>query len=181
MPTATDLLTIGELSRRSGIAPSAIRYYEERGLVTAERTAGNQRLFPRHTLRRLAVLAAGQRAGLSLAEIREAFDALPADRAPNPAEWTALSRRWADAVDTRIRELEALRDDLDGCIGCGCLSLTRCALVNPGDGAARSGPGPHQLHGVRTGSRLHEARSGGDTGIVADTNAARFEPTERPA
>ena len=149
MPTPTATLTIGELSRRSGLAPSAIRYYEDRGLITAERTAGNQRLFPRHTLRRLAVLSAGQRAGLSLAEIRAAFDELPADRAPTQAEWTALSSTWMDAVDARIREMQALRDDLDGCIGCGCLSLTRCGLLNPGDAAAQAGPGSRWARAAR--------------------------------
>lgn len=141
MPHASSSLTIGELSRRSGTSASAIRFYEDRGLISAERTAGNQRLFARHTLRRLAVLAAGRRVGMTLAEIGAAFAVLPADRAPSQEEWTALSRTWAAAVDARIRELEALRGDLDTCFGCGCLSLTRCGLLNPDDTAASSGPG----------------------------------------
>lgn len=154
MSTHSATLTIGELSRRSGIAASAIRYYEDRGLITAERTAGGQRMFARHVLRRLAVLTAGQRAGLTLAQIREAFADLPADRAPTQAEWTALSSSWMESVDARIRELEALRRDLGGCIGCGCLSLTRCGLLNPGDEAAADGPGSRW---VRTARRAAES------------------------
>lgn len=142
-------LSIGELSRRSGISASAIRFYEDRGLISSERTDGNQRQFARHTLRRLAVLAAGRRVGLSLAEIGAAFATLPADHAPSQAEWAALSQTWADAVDARIRELEALRGDLDTCIGCGCLSLTRCGLFNRDDEAAAAGPGSRW---VRTAS-----------------------------
>jgi MerR family redox-sensitive transcriptional activator SoxR len=135
------VLSIGELSRRSGLSVSAIRFYEDRGLISSERTVGNRRQFARHTLRRLAVLAAGRRVGMSLAEIGAAFATLPADRAPSQAEWSALSQTWADAVDGRIRELEALRGDLDTCIGCGCLSLTRCGLFNRDDAAAAAGPG----------------------------------------
>jgi MerR family transcriptional regulator, redox-sensitive transcriptional activator SoxR len=142
-------LGIGELARRSGLAPSAIRFYEDRGLIAAERTAGGKRVFPRHTLRRLAVLSAGQRAGLTLAEIKSAFATLPIDRAPTQAEWSALSSSWLDAVDARIRELQTLREDLGGCIGCGCLSLTRCALFNPGDEAAAEGPGSRWLRRAR--------------------------------
>jgi MerR family transcriptional regulator, redox-sensitive transcriptional activator SoxR len=153
MPEPAATLTIGELSRRSGVAASAIRYYEDRGLISSRRTAGNQRLFARHTLRRLAVLTAGQRAGLTLDQIRDAFATLPADRAPTREEWTALSSGWVAAVDARIRELETLRQDLDGCIGCGCLSLTRCALLNPGDAAAAEGPGSRWVRSARRAGR----------------------------
>lgn len=149
MPDHPTSLTIGELSRRSGVAPSAIRYYEQRGLIASERTAGNQRLFARHTLRRLAVLTAGQRAGLSLQQIGDQLATLPGDRAPTRDEWAALSSGWVAAVDARIRELETLRQDLDGCIGCGCLSLSRCALLNPDDAAAAEGPGSRWLRAAR--------------------------------
>lgn len=165
MPHASTSLTIGELSRRSGTSASAIRFYEDRGLIVSERTAGNQRLFARHTLRRLAVLAAGRRVGMTLAEIGAAFATLPADRAPSQAEWTALSSTWAAMVDARIRELEALRGDLDTCIGCGCLSLTRCGLLNPEDTAATAGPGSRwvrRAEAARAEDGVHATGTTGD-------------------
>jgi MerR family transcriptional regulator, redox-sensitive transcriptional activator SoxR len=168
VPTPSATLTIGELSRRSGLAASAIRYYEDRGLIAAERTTGNQRLFPRHTLRRLAVLSAGQRAGLTLREIRAAFDDLPADRAPTQAEWTELSSTWMAAVDVRIRELQALRQDLDGCIGCGCLSLTRCGLLNPGDEAATAGPGSRWARAARSAAESAESADDDDVDALEE-------------
>jgi MerR family transcriptional regulator, redox-sensitive transcriptional activator SoxR len=140
MPTAA-ALTIGQLADRAGVSVAAVRHYEARGLLTSTRTAGGHRVFPRHALRRLAVVAAGQRVGLSLQEIAEAMVELPADRAPTQQQWTAMSARWSALVRARIRELEALERDLDGCIGCGCLSLTRCTLFNPRDGAAAEGSG----------------------------------------
>ena len=135
------LLPIGEIASRSGLSVPAIRYYESRGLVSAERTAGNKRLFRRHVLRRLAVIAAGQRVGLTLAEIAEALEQLPADRAPSQEDWQQLSGYWAQLVDQRIRQMQKLRDSLDSCIGCGCLSLKKCELFNPHDEAAAEGPG----------------------------------------
>ena len=142
-----DTLTIGELAARSGLAPSALRYYEEQGLIVSTRTAGGQRRYMRSALRRVAVVQAAQRVGMSLSEVREALAGLPPDRAPNAREWARLSRAWRRRLDDRIAELQRLRDDLDGCIGCGCLSLRRCLLYNPGDIAASRGPGPRWLLG----------------------------------
>jgi MerR family redox-sensitive transcriptional activator SoxR len=142
-----DLLTIGEISTRSGLATSAIRFYEDRGLVRSTRTEGNHRLFPRHTLRRLAFVRAAQRVGLSLEEAAAALASLPPDRAPTKAEWARLSRSWRGRLDDRITELERLRDDLTGCIGCGCLSLATCRLYNPQDAASVRGDGPRYLLG----------------------------------
>ena len=138
-------LTIGELSERSGAAVSALRYYESLGLLTSTRTSGGQRRYARSALRRVAVVQAAQRVGLSLAEVGEAMAGLPVDRAPGKAEWARMSRTWRARLDTRIAELERVRDDLDGCIGCGCLSLRSCRLYNPGDAAAAGGPGARFL------------------------------------
>lgn len=145
----TTLLTIGELARRTGLSVSAIRFYEARGLVAAVRTTGNQRRFARADIRRLSFAQIAQRLGLSLAEIDAELAQLPLGRAPTPADWTAISARIRGRLDSRIAILERLRDDLDGCIGCGCLSLDRCALYNPQDRAARAGPGPRFLLGDR--------------------------------
>jgi MerR family transcriptional regulator, redox-sensitive transcriptional activator SoxR len=140
-------LTIGELSERSGIATSAIRYYEERDLVVSRRTTGNQRRYPRATLRRLAFIRTAQRVGLTLEEIEAALATLPSNRTPTKADWTRLSRGWRPRLDRQIAQLERLRDTLDSCIGCGCLSLRRCALSNPDDEVAARGPGPVFLEG----------------------------------
>ncbi|GHJ12453.1 redox-sensitive transcriptional activator SoxR [Micromonospora sp. AKA38] len=134
-------LTIGQLAERSGVAPSALRYYERLGLIHAARTGGNQRRYARTELRRVAFVRISQQVGVSLDEIREALDSLPAGRTPTPEDWAALSRGWRARLDERIRLLGKLRDDLDGCIGCGCLSLQRCTLYNPGDSLAAEGPG----------------------------------------
>ena len=142
---ATDLLTVGQVAERSGFAPSAIRYYEREGLVPASRSAGGQRRFERSALRRLAFIRAARNIGLSLAEVRAALDALPGGRSPTRADWTRLSRSWRGRLDEQIAALEALRDGLDSCIGCGCLSLRRCAMSNPGDAARRAGPGARYL------------------------------------
>ncbi len=142
---ATDLLTIGDLSARSGVAPSAIRFYEANGLLSAERTAGNQRRFRRATLRRLAFIRSAQRVGLRLEEITGALAQLPESRTPTKADWARLSRGWRPRLDEQIERLERLRDQLDGCIGCGCLSLQRCALQNPDDLAAAAGTGARYL------------------------------------
>lgn len=146
---AQALLSIGELSRRTGLSVSAIRFYEARGLVTAIRTGGNQRRFARADLRRLSFAVIAQQLGLSLAEIADELATLPLGRAPTRADWQAISHRIRGALQQRIAMLERTRDLLDGCIGCGCLSLDRCRLYNPGDEAARAGAGPRFLLGDR--------------------------------
>jgi MerR family transcriptional regulator, redox-sensitive transcriptional activator SoxR len=138
-------LTIGQLAERAGVATSAIRFYEQRGLVQSRRTTGNQRRYEQSQLRRIAFIRTAQRVGLTLEEIAEALDTLPAGRTPTRADWTRLSRAWRPRLDDQIRRIELLRDQLDGCIGCGCLSLKTCALRNPGDVAAAAGPGPVYL------------------------------------
>jgi MerR family redox-sensitive transcriptional activator SoxR len=140
-----DDLTIGELSSRSGVAPSALRFYEERGLIHADRTSGNQRRYPRATLRRIALVRAGRSAGIPLGQIREALDSLPSERTPTRRDWERLSRSWREDIDRRISVLEAVRDRLTTCIGCGCLSIDRCSLLNPDDEAAAFGAGAHYL------------------------------------
>ena len=145
MPALPSKLTIGEVAARSGVRTSALRYYEERGLITSERTTGGQRRYARETLRRVAVIRAAQVLGLTLDEIRAALNELPRARTPDERDWERLSQTWRGTLDSRIAELEALRDRLAGCIGCGCLSLERCALFNPGDQAARAGTGAQYL------------------------------------
>jgi MerR family redox-sensitive transcriptional activator SoxR len=139
------LLSIGEVAERSGLAASAVRFYEKAGLVRAQRTPGNQRLFRRDVLRRLAFIRIAQKVGLTLEEIVEALDELPNEKAPNALEWKKLSRGWRQRIDERIEILEALRGGLSDCIGCGCLSLRTCTLANRDDAAARSGSGPRYL------------------------------------
>ncbi len=138
-------LTIGEIAERSGLAPSAIRFYERRGLLAAERTLGNQRRYRRDVLRRIAFVRIAQRVGLSLEEIIEALASLPVEKAPSAQEWQRLTRGWRERLDERIVMLEALRGGLTSCIGCGCLSLRTCSLANPGDVVGRDGPGPRYL------------------------------------
>jgi MerR family redox-sensitive transcriptional activator SoxR len=142
-----DLLAIGEVSARSGIAASAIRFYEAEGLISATRTPDGHRRFPRHTLRRLAFIRAAQRVGLSLSDVADALDTLPMERAPTKAEWARLSRSWRRRLDEHIADLERLRDDLTNCIGCGCLSLSSCRLSNPSDAARAKGSGARFLLG----------------------------------
>ena len=139
------MLTIGQLAERSGVATSAIRFYEDRGLVRSVRTAGNQRRYEQSTLRRIAFIRAAQRVGLSLEEIGAALATLPDNRTPTRADWARLSRGWRSRLDEQIARIERLRDNLDGCIGCGCLSLKTCALNNPGDWMASLGPGAARL------------------------------------
>jgi MerR family redox-sensitive transcriptional activator SoxR len=136
-----DLLTIGELAARAGVSTSALRFYDSQGLITAHRTAGNQRRYERATLRRVSFVRSAQHVGLTLEEIKGALATLPQERTPTRADWERLSRQWRERLDERISELEALRDRLTSCIGCGCLSLKRCALSNPQDVAAARGPG----------------------------------------
>lgn len=138
-------LTIGELASRSGVATSALRFYESKGLIASERTDGNQRRYPRATLRRVALIRAGQEVGMTLSELAQALRELPSDQTPTKADWERLSTGWRDRLDERIAQMEALRDRLTGCIGCGCLSLTDCQMINSGDRAARRGPGPQFL------------------------------------
>jgi MerR family transcriptional regulator, redox-sensitive transcriptional activator SoxR len=138
-------LTIGELAARSGVATSALRFWEQQGLIVAERTDGNQRRYPRATLRRVALIQAGSAAGVPLRRIGEALATLPHDHTPTKRDWTRLSRVWRNDLEAKIAELERLRDDLTGCIGCGCLSLRSCRLFNPGDRLAEQGPGPRKL------------------------------------
>jgi MerR family transcriptional regulator, redox-sensitive transcriptional activator SoxR len=136
------LLTIGETSQRSGVAASALRFYEERGLITSERAGSGHRRYPRPVLRRIAFIVFAQRIGLSLDEIGAELAKLPPDRAPTRRDWSRLSSRWTARIDQRIAELERLKVGLTECIGCGCLSLDRCRLANPEDRAAARGPGP---------------------------------------
>lgn len=136
------LLTIGEVSRRSGVASSALRFYEERGLIVSERAGSGHRRYPRPVLRRIAFIVFAQRIGLTLDEIGRELTKLPPDRAPTRRDWSRLSGGWTARIDQRIAELERLKDGLTECIGCGCLSLERCKLANPEDRAARQGPGP---------------------------------------
>lgn len=138
-------LPIGELARRAGVAASALRYYEDQGLIAGGRTAGGQRQYPRHVLRRVGFIRAAQAVGLTLADIHAALATLPEGRTPTKADWARLARGWQPLLDARIAALQRLRDNLAGCIGCGCLSLKACALYNPGDTAAAEGPGPRRL------------------------------------
>ena len=146
-----ELLTIGEVSRRSGVASSALRFYEERGLISSERAGSGHRRYPRSALRRIAFIVFAQRVGLTLEEIGAELAKLPPDRVPNRRDWSRLSGRWSARIDEQIAELERLKRGLTECIGCGCLSLSRCRLENPGDRAARLGPGPRYWVGDPAG------------------------------
>ncbi len=137
----SDLLTIGEVARRSGVAASALRFYEERGLIASERAGSGHRRYPRPVLRRIAFIVFAQRIGLTLEEIRDELAKLPENRVPKRSDWEKLSSSWTARIDARIAELERLRAGLTECIGCGCLSLDRCKLANSGDRAAGGGPG----------------------------------------
>ena len=144
-----ELLTIGEVAKRSGVAASALRFYEERGLIRSERAGSGHRRYPRSVLRRIAFVVFAQRIGLTLAEINGELAKLPPDRAPTRRDWSRLSSGWADRIDERIAELQRLKVGLTECIGCGCLSLDRCKLANPEDRAASKGPGPRYWIGDR--------------------------------
>src|ERR1043165_5596641 len=139
---AAALLTIADVARRSGVAASALRFYEQRGLIASERTGAGHRRFPRAVLRRIAFIVFAQKIGLSLEEIATELEKLPQNRVPERADWAKLSGRWTRRIDERIAELERLKDGLTQCIGCGCLSLQQCQLSNPNDRVARAGPGP---------------------------------------
>jgi MerR family redox-sensitive transcriptional activator SoxR len=144
------LLTVSEVARRSGFAPSALRFYEREGLLHATRTTGNQRRYQRNVLRRLAFIRAGRNVGLSLDELAAALATLPDGRAPTRADWARLSRSWRRRLDDQITAMERLRDGLESCIGCGCLSLKTCAMQNPGDLAESRGPGAAYLPATLT-------------------------------
>ncbi len=147
MPEQKNHLTVGDVARRSGLAVSAIHFYERKGLIFADRTGGNQRRYGRDVLRRLALIRAAQEVGLPLSDVAEALSALPQKRTPTPEDWRQIATRWAEKLDQRIRILQGLRHDLDGCIGCGCLSLQRCQLVNPADRLGDEGTGAVTLAG----------------------------------
>jgi MerR family redox-sensitive transcriptional activator SoxR len=138
-------LTVGQLSERSGVAVSALHFYERQHLIASRRTSGNQRRYRRDALRRVALIRVAQRVGIPLAEVRAALAELPDNRTPNRAAWARLSQRWHDELQERIRNLEQLRDDFTNCIGCGCLSLDKCRMTNPQDSLAEHGPGPRRL------------------------------------
>ena len=140
-----DLLPIGDLARRTGLTPSAIRFYEDKGLLQSHRTGGNQRRFLRSDIRRLSFILIVQKLGLSLEEIGEHLRSLPQGRTPSSFDWWKISEAIRESLDRRIAQLQSLRDNLDGCIGCGCLSLKTCKLYNPDDVAAEGGPGPRVL------------------------------------
>jgi MerR family transcriptional regulator, redox-sensitive transcriptional activator SoxR len=140
-----ELLTIGDMAARSGVSPSALRFYEREGLIRSTRTGGNQRRYERHELRRIAFIRIAQQVGVSLEEIRSALATLPESRTPTKADWARLSARWRRKLEDRIAIMERLRDQLTGCIGCGCLSLQRCNLINPQDRLAERGKGPQMI------------------------------------
>lgn len=143
--TLDDHLTVGEAAERLGVKTSALRFYERQGLITSERTSGNQRRYARDVLRRVSFIRAAQEVGLHLREIREGLDTLPPDRAPTKEEWAAFAEDWRPRLDHQIRTLEGIRDRLAGCIGCGCQTLDDCHIFNPDDIAAQEGPGARYL------------------------------------
>ena len=143
-----ELLTIGEMSLRTGVAASALRYYEDLGLVSSVRTAGNQRRYPRHMLRRVSLITVAKRLGMPLADVGEAFGDVPMESTPSHVDWQRASRRWKKRLEERRRAIERLEHELTGCIGCGCLSLKACALLNPDDALAEIGPGARRLEDV---------------------------------
>ena len=143
--TSKDLIPIGEMARRTGLSVSAIRFYEDKGLVEPVRTGGNQRRFLRSDIRRLSFILIAQQLGLSLGEIESVMRSLPHGRTPTAKDWHAISTAIRGTIEARISELERMRDRLDGCIGCGCLSLEKCAIYNPDDKLGSQGPGPRQI------------------------------------
>ncbi|WP_394941942.1 redox-sensitive transcriptional activator SoxR [Psychromicrobium sp. YIM B11713] len=140
-----DLLTVGEVSRRTGVSVSALHFYENQGLIFAERTSGNQRRYPRHMLRRISLLLVAKRLGIPLAEVAELFAELPRDRVPKKRDWDRISRHWRSHLEARRQEIERLESELAGCIGCGCLSMSRCRLLNPADKLGKDGSGARLL------------------------------------
>lgn len=147
------VLTIGDFAARAGVATSAVRYYESLGLVASVRTGGNQRRYRRAELRRVAFVRAAQSIGLSLEEVKDALDRLPGRRVPDRADWLRLSAEWRRRLDEEIKRLQALKEDIDGCVGCGCLSLDKCAVYNLRDRHAADGPGPQRGFKTAEGTR----------------------------
>ena len=160
-PVQSAMITIGELAKRAGVAASALRFYEDEGLLDSSRTAGQQRQFKRDALRRVAFIRVAQSVGLSLQDIRESLATLPLNRTPTKADWARLSRGWKPLLDERIQTLTQLRDQLTSCIGCGCLSLKTCALYNPSDAASVRGSGPRYLLGGKAGDVVAERITSG--------------------
>ncbi|MEM7294531.1 MAG: redox-sensitive transcriptional activator SoxR [Pseudomonadota bacterium] len=150
MAKRNDLLTIGDVAQRAGIATSALRFYEDKGLIQSVRNSGNHRCYHRSILRKVSIIKIAQALGFSLQEIAKELDALPQQRVPTARDWEKLSTHWRRELDARIEHLQQLRDQLTACIGCGCLSLRKCALYNPNDEAAERGPGPRNLLDART-------------------------------
>jgi MerR family redox-sensitive transcriptional activator SoxR len=144
-PTPQDLLTIGEMHRRTGVAVSALRFYEELGLIASVRTARNHRRYARHMLRRVALISVAKRLGIPLADVGEAFAAVPLNRTPSHEDWQRASREWKRQLEERRRSIERLEAELTGCIGCGCLSMKACALLNPNDALGQAGAGARRL------------------------------------
>lgn len=140
-----DALAIGEVVRRTGVAASALHYYEQMGLIAAHRTSGNQRRYARHMIRRISLILVAKRLGIGLTDVREVFATLPMETVPTVRDWQRVSRRWRAQLEERKREIEQLERELTGCIGCGCLSMTACQLLNPEDELGARGPGPHRL------------------------------------
>lgn len=139
------VLTIGEVAERTGVAKSALHYYEQLGLIASERTVGNQRRYQRHMVRRISLLVVAKRLGIPLVDVQEAFAGLPMDDKPSQAQWRRVSKVWRRTLERRREQLERLERELNGCIGCGCLSMTSCELLNPDDRLGESGPGPRRL------------------------------------
>jgi MerR family redox-sensitive transcriptional activator SoxR len=172
---AENELTIGQVSARSGVAASAIRFYESEGLLTSRRTDGNQRRYDRAVLRRIALIQAGKAAGIPLDRIRAALDTLPSTRTPTRRDWERFSRRWRDDLDRRIATLQAIRDRMTTCIGCGCLSIDRCELLNPDDEAAGDGPGAPYFH--RDGARGSAGQSAAGRVLKATRQSGSVRPS----
>jgi MerR family redox-sensitive transcriptional activator SoxR len=143
-----DLLSVGEVSRRTGVAVSALHYYEQLGLIASTRTAGNQRRYPRFMIRRISLILVAKRLGISLSDVADVFASLPMDSLPTSRDWHRLSRRWQSQLDAKKREIEKLQRELTGCIGCGCLSMKSCPLRNPWDELSEQGPGPRLLEPI---------------------------------
>lgn len=152
--THQKILSVGQVAKRSGVAISAVHFYESKGLIDSWRNAGNQRRYTRDVLRRIAIIKVAQRAGIPLAAIRDAFATLPAGRTPTARDWQQLSAQWTADLDARIRRLTQLRDQIGSCIGCGCLSLTTCPLRNPSDTLAEQGPGPRLLENITSSDEI---------------------------
>lgn len=146
-----ELLSVGEMSRRTGVAPSALRFYEELGLIAAARTGGNQRRYPRHMLRRVSLISVAKRLGIPLSDVQGVFETVPLDVTPSHADWQRASRRWKARLEERRRGIERLERELTGCIGCGCLSMKACGLLNPDDELGDDGAGPRRLGSIAPG------------------------------